>query len=87
MPMRIANLAALDLSRHVVKTGHGRNRALHIVIPGTETKTGEPYEVIIPADTAALLETYRSPADHDLFARSVKMVAGTRNHLDLLLTG
>ena len=60
MPMRIANLAALDLSRHVVKTRHGRNRVLHIVIPGTETKTGDPYEVTIPADTAALLETYRS---------------------------
>ena len=59
MPMRIHNLASLDLSRHIVMTGQGR-RLMHVVIPGEETKTGEPYEVTVPADTAALLTTFRA---------------------------
>ena len=58
-PMRIANLTALDLTRHIVKTGRDASSVLHIVIPGEETKTGEPYEVTIPADTTVLLAAYR----------------------------
>jgi len=60
MPMRVGNLVALDFDRHIVATGSGRKRVLHVVIPGSETKTGEPYEVPIPAETAALLEVYRT---------------------------
>ena len=59
-PMRIANLAGLDQTRHLVKIGRSAGGVLHIVLPGNETKTGEPFEVTIPADTAALLATYRT---------------------------
>ncbi|MGI4940692.1 MAG: tyrosine-type recombinase/integrase [Janthinobacterium lividum] len=58
-PMRLTNLTALDLSRHIVQVGHGTGGVLHVVIPGEETKTGEPYEVPVPAETAALLALYR----------------------------
>ena len=59
MPMRISNLTALDLDRHLTRTGSGRKVAQHVVIPGHETKTGEPYEVTMPRETVALMETYR----------------------------
>ena len=59
-PMRIDNLVGLDLARHIVKTRSGPSATQHIVIPKNETKTGEPFEITIPARTAALLIEYRT---------------------------
>ncbi len=59
-PMRFSNLASLDLTRHILTTGRGARQVLHIVIPANEVKNSEPYEVAIPARTAALLDVYRS---------------------------
>jgi integrase len=59
-PMRITNLAGLDQARHLLRIGRGAGSVLHIVIPGNETKTGEPFEVTVPTETAALLGTYRT---------------------------
>jgi integrase len=58
-PMRVGNLASLELGRHIVTIGRRKAARQHIIIPGEETKTGEPFEVEIPAETTTLLETYR----------------------------
>ena len=59
-PMRIANVAGLDQARHVIKVGRASNARVHIAIPGDETKTGEPFEVVLPREVVALLTTYQS---------------------------
>jgi integrase len=57
-PMRLDNLVGLDRHRHII-AHRGRPKAsLHLFIPGEETKTGEDYELSIPADTADLINTY-----------------------------
>ncbi len=57
-PLRIANLTSLDLSRHIIQVGRGPRARQHIVIPPEEAKTKIPYEMVIPAETAALMATY-----------------------------
>ncbi len=59
MPMRIKNLTALDFNRHIVSIGLSRKQVMHVVIPEHEIKNEQPYEVAIPADTVAMLQTYR----------------------------
>lgn len=57
-PMRLGNLAAIDLQRHLSWTRDGRKGIVHLAIPGQETKTGEPLEFELPEDTVRLLEIY-----------------------------
>lgn len=57
-PLRIDNYASLEIGRHVVDLGKGKDRKVHIVIPGAETKTGKPFEATLPASTVALLDSY-----------------------------
>ena len=64
-----------------------------VVTPSSESAAGMEIELI--GELAAMIRlTGRNGAagtgrtmDHDLFERSVKVVAGACNHLDLLLTG
>ena len=57
-PMRLANLVGLDRGRHILTHGSRQQDVMRLVVPAGETKTGEPYELPIAPDTAALLETY-----------------------------
>jgi integrase len=57
-PMRIKNLTALEVERHLLRARIGAKTALHLVIPGHETKTGEPIERELPEDTVERLERY-----------------------------
>jgi integrase len=57
-PMRINNLAGLQLDRHVLSVRRGERRVWHIVIPGHETKNGVPFELALPPDTGQLLFAY-----------------------------
>jgi integrase len=57
-PMRIKNLAALEVERHLVRVRIGAKTKVHVVIPGHETKTGEPIERDLPEDTVERLERY-----------------------------
>jgi hypothetical protein len=58
VPMRISNLAGLNLDRHIVR-GHGRGRGhVHLVIEGTEVKNGVDIEAELPPSTVALLDLY-----------------------------
>ena len=56
-PIRVCNLAALDVERHLVRPSRS-SKALHIVIDGGEVKNGEPLEYPLPLESAALLERY-----------------------------
>ena len=58
--MRIGNLTGLDSTRHLVEIGRGRACNRHIIVPGEETKTGAPFEVILQARTSQFLDIYLS---------------------------
>jgi hypothetical protein len=55
-PIRISNLARLDLERHLVRPGRGKG--LHIVIEPEEVKNREPLEYPLPAESVQLIECY-----------------------------
>ena len=57
-PIRIGNLAGIDISQHMSWTRDGRNGIVHLAIPGQETKTSEPVEFELPKDTVRLLGAY-----------------------------
>jgi integrase len=54
IPLRVGNLASLDLERHFVERG---NR-VYIRIPGHEVKNGRPYEVELPDEVARFVSWY-----------------------------
>ena len=53
-PIRISNLAALDMNRHLV----GRGGRVFLVIPGEEVKNGEPVDLELPEATLRILSVY-----------------------------
>jgi integrase len=57
-PIRIKNLTSLEPERHLVPTRLGRDALLHLVIPGEEVKNGEPFEMLLPQESVALLNEY-----------------------------
>jgi site-specific recombinase XerC len=56
-PMRLANLAALDIDRHFVRPTHDPN-AMAVVLPGAEVKNGRDLEYPLPERTVSLLKLY-----------------------------
>ena len=56
--LRAGNLAALDIDRHFRRQGRGRKAVQTLYIPGSETKTGEAFEMRVPEETARLIEQY-----------------------------
>jgi hypothetical protein len=58
-PMRIGNLASIDVERHLIRPGR-TGRALHIVFASGEVKNRQPLEYPLPPESVALLETYLS---------------------------
>jgi integrase len=57
-PMRVRNLTNFDYTRHLVQFGRGPKSSWHIVIPGEETKNGQPLELSLPANSVALIKAY-----------------------------
>ena len=57
-PLRISNLAFLNIERHLAFSRGGRAGLVHIVIPGEEVKNGQPIESELPADATKLLVSY-----------------------------
>lgn len=57
-PMRVANLCGLEPERHLIVTGRGKARNRHILIPGSEMKTNEDFEMVLPAESGKLLDIY-----------------------------
>jgi integrase len=56
-PLRIANLAALRIDRHLVRPG-GPRSLLQIDIPPHEVKNGEPLAYELPREVTALIDRY-----------------------------
>lgn len=54
VPMRIANLAGLDLEAHI--SAHGKK--VFVQIPGSEVKNDRPYLMELPKETADLIAWY-----------------------------
>lgn len=57
-PMRLANLATLELERHVQWTRSPGRTVVHIVLPGREVKNGLDLTYELPEPTVQLLELY-----------------------------
>jgi integrase len=55
-PMRIGNLAGLDLDRNLIRPGRGKE--IHIVIEPEDVKNDEPLHFPLPAQSAALIDRY-----------------------------
>lgn len=53
-PIRIANLAAIDMERHLLE----RNGRLYLVIPAAEVKNGEPVDFELPQSVFEILQWY-----------------------------
>jgi integrase len=56
IPMRIGNLAGIDLDRHIITPRVGGT--VHLAIPGTEVKNGTDIEAVLLPATAKMLERY-----------------------------
>ncbi len=57
-PIRISNLAALDLKRHIRRQHSGRYTTTHIYIPANETKNSVEIHFELPRDAARMLDEY-----------------------------
>ena len=57
-PIRVKNLTSLELERHLERVNSGGQPMVHIIIPDHEVKNGEPFEIALPAATAAILTDY-----------------------------
>ena len=59
-PVRLGNLAGLELGRHLLTSGTGRRLRYHLVLPGEEVKNGWPIDLPLAAEASAMLELYRT---------------------------
>jgi integrase len=57
-PVRIGNLASVDLDRHVLRSGGGRARRVHLYFPAAEVKNDRELELPLTAETVDLLDLY-----------------------------
>jgi hypothetical protein len=55
-PLRLDNLARLDLEQNLVRPGRGPG--MHIVIERENVKNGEPLDYPLPPPSVALIERY-----------------------------
>lgn len=57
-PMRVSNLVSLQFGRHILVTPGRHGSVTHLRVPETETKTREPFEALLRADTVALMTRF-----------------------------
>lgn len=57
-PVRVGNLASIDLDRHVLRVGGGRARRVHLYFPAAEVKNDRELELPLTAETIELLDLY-----------------------------
>jgi integrase len=57
-PMRISNLAGLNLNEHLVRLGKSSESICRVEIPPDETKTHVPFDVQLPKGTVHLLDIF-----------------------------
>jgi integrase len=56
VPMRVGNLVALDIDRHIIRSV--RRGAVHLSIPGSQVKNGFDIDAVLPDETVKLLDLY-----------------------------
>ncbi len=56
--LRGSNLSTLEINRHFNEVRRGRSSIRHVVIPASEMKGKEEFEMALPARTVALLDEY-----------------------------
>lgn len=54
-PLRVSNLATIDITRHLQRAGKGR---MYLVFPANEVKNNRPLEFELPAHLVKMIETY-----------------------------
>jgi integrase len=57
-PIRLSNLAALELDVHLLRSRSGDDAVWHLVIPAHETKNREPHEVPLGQEVVRVLRIY-----------------------------
>ena len=57
-PVRIQNLASIDLGRHLVEVGNRSNRTVHLRFPAAEVKNRNDLEFPLMQESVELLEIY-----------------------------
>ena len=57
-PVRIQNLASIDLNRHLLEVGGRGNRAVHLRFPAPEVKNANDLEFPLMQEAVELLESY-----------------------------
>lgn len=58
MPIRVGNLASLNIEQHLHWSRSSRKGIVHLVIPAAEVKNREDLEFELPQETAELLDVY-----------------------------
>jgi integrase len=58
VPLRLANVASLTFGRHISWPAGAKGKAW-LLIPGTETKTGQPFEAELGVELMRMLKIYR----------------------------
>jgi integrase len=58
--MRIGNLSGLRFDQHVIRSGVGQASKTFILVKSGEVKNSNPIRVELPAETAQMLELYRT---------------------------
>ena len=69
-PIRLQNLTGLDLQRHLIRVGHGRDARWHVYLPAEEVKNDTALEYPLPPSAARLLDFYLTEARPRLAAPS-----------------
>lgn len=59
-PVRVRNLASIDLNRHVLRIGSGRRARVHLHFPAEEVKNYRELELPLSPETIELLDLYLS---------------------------
>jgi len=57
-PIRLENLASINIDRDLVRSRTGKNGRVHLFIPGNRTKNGEDIELELPGQSASLIDVY-----------------------------
>ena len=57
-PMRMGNLASLDIERHFRWRGKGNSQTISLSVPGAEVKNGVAIEADFPRETTSLIRLY-----------------------------
>lgn len=57
-PVRLRNIAELNLARHIIRSGRGRGGSARLVFEGEETKNREVLDFPLPSDTVEILDHY-----------------------------